>query len=648
MIKTLSVDIETFSSNDLAKCGVYKYVEIEDFEVLLFAYSVNHGPVSVIDLVSGEEIPEEIMNALTDDSVQKWAFNANFERVCLSRYLGYPTGQYLNPDSWYCTMVWSASIGLPLSLESVGKVLGLTNQKLKEGKSLIRYFCVPCKPTKVNGGRIRNLPVHAPEDWKVFKDYNKRDVEVELGIKERLTKFPLLDKEWRHYHQDQLINDCGIALDREFVEQAIRCDDLAREQHLEEAKKTTALENPNSPMQLKEWLNDQGLKIESLAKKEVEEAIKTATGKVERALELRQELSKSSVKKYEAMQNVVGSDGRARGLIQFYGASRTGRYSGRLIQVQNLPRNYLTNLEEARELVKAGQHEAIELLFGSTSNTLSELIRTAFIPKEGHRFLVVDFSAIEARVLAWLAGEEWRMTAFESGKDIYCESASQMFGVPVVKHGVNGELRQKGKVAELACGYGGSVGALKAMGALEMGLEKSELQQLVDDWRESSPNIVELWWAVDRCAKDTIKGRMRTETHGIVFSYQSGILFIQLPSGRKLAYCKPRIGENRFGGESIEFEGIGTGNKWQVLETYGAKLVENITQAIARDILAEAMYRLRDYRIVMHVHDEIIIEGPNNGPGLADIRDIMIKAPSWAKGLVLDADGFQCQFYQKD
>lgn len=648
MIKTLSIDIETFSSSDLGKCGVYKYAESEDFEVLLFAYSVNSGPVSVVDLASGEEIPEAILNALTDTTVQKWAFNANFERVCLSRHLGYPTGQYLTPESWHCTMVWSASLGLPLSLEAAGQILGLEEQKLSEGKSLIRYFCVPCKPTKTNGGRERNLPNHSPEDWELFKSYNQRDVEVELSIKERLGKFPLPEQEWRYYHQDQMINDSGIALDRKFVDQAIRCDELAREQHFEEAKKLTGLDNPNSPMQLKDWLNKNGLEIDSLAKKEVEEALKSATGKVKRALELRQELSKSSVKKYEAMQNVVGNDGRARGLIQFYGANRTGRYSGRLIQVQNLPRNYLTNLEEARELVKLGQHEALELLFDSTSNTLSELIRTAFIPKAGHRFLVVDFSAIEARVLAWLAGEDWRMTAFENGKDIYCESASQMFGVPVEKHGVNGELRQKGKVAELACGYGGSVGALKAMGALEMGLEESELQQLVDDWRDSSPNIVDLWWAVDRCSKDTIKGRMRTETHGIVFTYQSGILFIQLPSGRKLAYCKPRIGENRFGGESIEFEGIGTGNKWQVLETYGAKLVENITQAIARDILAEAMYRLRDHRIVMHVHDEIVIEGPNNGPGVADIRDIMIQTPTWAKGLVLDADGFDCQFYQKD
>lgn len=647
-MKTLSIDIETYSSANLAKTGVYKYAESQDFNILLFAYSVDNGPVEVVDLVNDEEIPKPILKALTDETVQKWAFNANFERICLSRYLGYPTGQYLDPQSWYCSMIWSATLGLPLSLEKVGEVLGLQDQKLKEGKNLIRYFCVPCKPTKSNGGRTRNLPHHALEDWELFKAYNKRDVEVELAIKDRLSKFPMSNKEWAHYHQDQVINDLGIKVDLDFVDGALYCDREARAVHLEDAKKLTGLENPNSPMQLKDWLNKQGCLIESLAKKDVQEALENSSGDVKRVLELRQELSKSSVKKYDAMKNVTGSDGRARGLIQFYGANRTGRYSGRLVQVQNLPRNYITNLDEARNLVKAKDYHVLEMLFDSTSNTLSELIRTAFIPESGSRFIVDDFSSIEARVLAWLAGEDWRQEAFLAGKDIYCESASQMFGVPVEKHGVNGHLRQKGKVAELACGYGGSIGALKAMGALEMGIEEEELQGIVDDWRQSSPNIVNLWWSVDRCTKDTIKGRMATETHGLRFSYESGILFIQLPSGRRLAYCKPRIGENRFGGESVVYEGIGTGIKWQAIESYGAKFVENIVQAIARDILAETMYRLRDYRIVMHVHDEVIIEVPKGQSSVEEISKIMSQTPDWAEGLTLGADGFECYFYQKD
>ena len=768
-MKTLSIDIETYSSANLSKTGVYKYAESQDFSVLLFAYSVDSGPVQVIDLANGEEIPSPILQALTDDSIQKWAFNANFERVCLSRYLGYPTGQYLNPQSWYCSMIWSATLGLPLSLEKVGEVLGLQDQKLKEGKNLIRYFCVPCKPTKSNGGRTRNLPHHALDDWERFKKYNQRDVEVERAIKDRLSKFPVSDREWAHYHHDQMINDLGIKVDLDFVEGTLYCDREARAVHLEEAKELTGLENPNSPMQLKDWLNKQGCLIESLAKKDVQEALETASGRVKRVLELRQELSKSSVKKYDAMKHVTGSDGRARGLIQFYGANRTGRYSGRLVQVQNLPRNYITNLESARNLVKAKDYQTLEMLFDSTPNTLSELIRTAFIPEEDHRFIVDDFSSIEARVLAWLAGEDWRQGAFQAGKDIYCESASQMFGVPVEKHGIYGHLRQKGKVAELACiaegelvltdqglipiqniqpyhqlwdgnqwvshegvifkdvkeviyydgltatpdhlvwvqgqpkpipfgeamsnqlslvstgnsptakkrsicrsrvydiqnagphhrftvsgklvhncGYGGSIGALKAMGALEMGLEEDELQGIVDDWRQASPNIVNLWWSVDRCVKDTIKGRMATETHGIRFSYESGILFIQLPSGRRLAYCKPRIGENRFGGESVIYEGIGTGNKWQAIESYGAKFVENIVQGIARDILAETMYRLRDYRIVMHVHDEVILEVPEGQSSVAEISKLMSQPSDWAEGLVLGADGFECQFYQKD
>lgn len=647
-MKTLSIDIETYSSANLSKTGVYKYAESQDFNILLFAYSVDNDPVQVVDLANGEEIPQDIVKALTDDSIHKWAFNANFERICLSRYLGYPTGQYLDPRSWYCSMIRSAILGLPLSLEKVGEVLGLQYQKLKEGKNLIRYFCVPCKPTKSNDGRTRNLPHHALEDWELFKEYNKRDVEVELAIKDRLSKFTVSNKEWAHYHQDQVINDLGIKVDLDFVEGALYCDREARAVHLEEAKELTGLENPNSPMQLKDWLNKQGCPIESLAKKDVQEALETASGRVKRVLELRRELSKSSVKKYDAMKHVTGYDGRARGLIQFYGANRTGRYAGRLIQVQNLPRNYITNLEEARNLVKDKDYQTLEMLFNSTSNTLSELIRTAFIPDDGHCFIVDDFSSIEARVLAWLAEEDWRQEAFLAGKDIYCESASQMFGVPVEKHGINSHLRQKGKVAELACGYGGSIGALKAMGALEMGLGEEELQGIVDDWRQASPNIVNLWWSVDRCAKDAIKGRMTTETHGLRFSYESGILFIQLPSGRRLAYCKPRIGENRFGGESVVYEGIGTGNKWQAIESYGAKFVENIVQGIARDILAETMYRLRDYRIVMHVHDEVILEVPEGQSSVEEISKMMSQPPNWAKGLVLGAEGFECQFYQKD
>ncbi|WP_028125408.1 DNA polymerase [Eremococcus coleocola] len=648
MTRRLSIDIETFSSTDLSKSGVYKYAESEDFQVLLFAYAWDGGEVEVVDLAQSESLPEDVREALQDNHTEKWAFNTNFERVCLSRYLCYPPGTYLDPSSWYCTMIWSASLGLPLSLEKAGKVLGLKNQKMKEGKRLIRYFSVPCKATKVNDGRTRNLPHHAPEDWELFKEYNKRDVEVELAIQKRLAKFPVSEQEWAYYHQDQEINDLGIEVDLDFVEGAIYCDDQSRIKHLEEAKQITGLENPNSPLQLKDWLNEKGCSIDSLAKKKVQEALTSSTGEVKRVLELRQELSKSSVKKYDAMKHVTGAQNRARGLIQFYGANRTGRYAGRLIQVQNLPRNYLTNLEEARALVKAKDEVALESLFDSTSNTLSELIRTAFVPKEGHYFIIDDFSSIEARVLAWLSNERWRLQAFKAGKDIYCESASQMFGVPVEKHGVNSHLRQKGKVAELACGYGGSVGALKAMGAIEMGLEEDELQGIVDDWRQASPNIVDFWWSVDRCAKETIKGRMLTETHGLRFTYESGILFIQLPSGRRLAYCKPRMGENRFGGESIHFEGIGTGNKWQVIETYGAKLVENITQAIARDILAETMYRLKNYRIVMHVHDEIVLEVPEGQSSVEEISAIMSRPPDWAEGLQLGADGFECQFYQKD
>ena len=647
-MKTLSIDIETYSSAKLAKCGVYKYAESEDFEVLLFAYSVDGGPVQVVDLANGESIPDNIYEALIDPKVSKWAFNANFERVCLSRFLGYPTGKYLNPSSWYCSMIWCASLGLPLSLEKVGEVLTLNEQKLSDGKRLIRYFCQPCKPTKTNEYRTRNLPHHQLTDWMLFKTYNQRDVEVELAIQEKLQRFPLLKKEWDYYHHDQAINDLGILLDMEFVQSAIYCDEQSRQEYLEEAKRITGLENPNSPLQLREWLGRNGCVMASLTKAEVSNALKSAKDPCKRVLELRQELSKSSVKKYEVMQQVAGCDHRARGLIQFYGANRTGRYAGRLIQVQNLPRNYLNNLDIARSTVKERDISTIEMLFDSTAQTLSELIRTAFIPNEHSRFIVDDFSSIEARILSWLSGETWRQEAFKNGKDIYSESASQMFGVPVEKHGANSHLRQKGKIAELALGYGGSVGALKAMGATTMGLSEEELPSLVDAWRQASPNIVDFWWSVDRCTKETLKGRMKTQTHGLSFFYESGILFIQLPSGRKLAYCKPRLCENRFGGESIVYHGIATGNQWTEIESYGAKFVENIVQGIARDILAETMYRLRNFQIVMHVHDEIVIEVPESQLSVEEISHIMRQVPSWAKGLILDADGFECQFYQKD
>lgn len=647
-MKKLSIDIESYSSVNLANAGVYKYAENKDFEVLLFAYSIDSGPVQVIDVAQGEEIPVTVLEAIEDKTVEKWAFNANFERICLSRYLGYPSGQYLDPQGWYCSMVWSATLGLPLSLEKAGEVLGLDHKKMQEGKRLIRYFCTPYKSTKANAYRTRNMPSHAPLEWELFKEYNLRDVEVELAIQERLSKFPVSSEEWNYYHQDQKINDLGIEVDMNLVEGAIYCGRQTRDQHLQEAKNLTGLENPNSPLQLKEWLNQQGCSIASMAKKAVEEALETSKGKNKQVLELRRELSKSSVKKYDAMLSVTGMDSRARGLIQFYGANRTGRYAGRLVQVQNLPRNYLSNLEEARNLVKKKDNKSLELLFGSVSNTLSELIRTAFIPKKGHRFIVDDFSSIEARILAWLSKEQWRQEAFKAGKDIYCESASQMFGVPVEKHGVNSHLRQKGKIAELALGYGGSVGALKAMGAIEMGIEEGDLKPLVDAWRQASPNIVDFWWSVDRCTKETVKGRMLTETHGLRFTYESGILFIQLPSGRRLAYCKPRIGSNRFGGESVIYEGIGTGNNWQEIESYGAKFVENIVQGIARDILAEAMYRLKDYRIVMHVHDEIVLEVPEDQSSVEEISTIMSDQPKWAQGLGLGADGFECHFYQKD
>ena len=646
-MKTLSIDIETYSPEPLAKCGVYRYCQAPEFEVLLFGYSVDSGPVQVVDLAAGERIPADVLAALTDPAVSKWAFNAQFERVCLSRYLGYPVGRYLDPDSWYCTMVWSATLGLPLSLEGVGAVLGLEKQKLKEGKDLVRYFCTSAKAK--DGSAFRRLPTDAPEKWISFKAYNLRDVETEMSIQQKLSRFPVSPEEWDNYHLDQRINDRGILLDRTLVAQAIRCDERFKRTHLEQARSVTGLENPNSPAQLKAWLAEKGVEAESLSKASVLELLSHAEGEVELALSLRQELAKSSVKKYTAMESVVCPDDRARGLIQFYGANRTGRFAGRLIQVQNLPQNHLPDLKQARTLVRDGRFDAVELLYDSVPLVLSELIRTAFIPKPGCRFFVADFSAIEARVIAWIAGEQWRQEVFAQGGDIYCASASQMFHVPVVKHGVNGHLRQKGKIAELALGYGGSVGALKAMGALNYGLTEEELKPLVDAWRQSNPRIVKFWWDVDRAATTCVRDRVPAETHGIRFLYQSGMMFIVLPSGRKLVYVKPKMGVNRYGSESVTYEGVGEQKKWLRLESYGPKFVENIVQATARDILVEAMRRLEaaGYQIVMHVHDEAVIEAPADS-SLEDICAIMGQTPAWAGGLLLRADGYVCDFYQKD
>ena len=643
-MKKLSIDLETYSSVDLGKSGVYKYAESEDFEILLFAYSIDDGEVKVIDLANGEIIPEEILSALSDKSIEKWAFNANFERVCLSRFLG----KKLKPQGWYCTMIWSAYLGLPLSLEKVGEVLKLDKQKMNEGKALIRYFSIPCKPTKTNGMRTRNLPHHDLEKWSTFKKYNQRDVETEMAIKKKLSTFPMPQSEWENYWIDQNINDRGILIDESLVDSAIKFDEILRDENMDRAIELTGLENPNSPLQLKEWLNKKGLEIDSLAKKDVKSALKNTEGDIKEVLELRQELSKSSVRKYDAMKNVIGKDNRARGLIQFYGANRTGRYSGRLIQVQNLRRNNLKDLELARSLVKNRDYETMEILYESPSDILSQLIRTAFIAKEGTRFIISDFSAIEARVLAWLAGEKWVLDAFENGEDIYCRTASRMFGVPVEKHGVNGHLRQKGKIATLACGYQGALGALKAMGGIEMGLSEDELQSIVDSWREANPNIVSLWWDIDSVVKRVVKTRSKEEYKNLVISYEKGILFIELPSKRRLAYPKAKIGMNRFGGESVVYEGVVVGNKWDKIESYGGKFVENIVQAIARDILAEAMMRLekKGFNIVMHIHDEVVIESDSSS--VEEINEIMSIVPCWATGLILDADGFESEFYKKD
>ena len=642
-MKSIGVDLETFSSVDLSKCGVYRYASSPDFEILLFGFSVDGGEVQVVDLACGEEIPADIVEALSDDSVIKWSYNNNFERVCLSNYFG----TWFEPGSWRCTMVWAAYLGLPRSLADVGAVLGLEKQKLSEGKELIRYFCVPCKPTKTNGGRTRNLPEHDREKWERFKAYNLRDVEAEMQIQQRLAKFPVPDFVWEEYRQDQEINDRGIGVDMGMVRNAIAMDGRSKAELSAAMKELTELENPNSVQQMKQWLLENGVETDSLDKKAVAAMLEDAPEPLKTVLTLRQQLAKSSVKKYQAMENAVCADRRAHGMFVFYGANRTGRYSGKIIQLQNLPQNHIPDLAQARGLVEAGDFDALAMLYEDIPDTLSQLIRTAFVPQDGRKFIVADFSAIEARVLAWLAGERWVLDVFENGGDIYCATAARMFHCKVEKHGENAELRQKGKQATLSCGYGGSVGALKAMGALEAGMTEDELQPLVDSWREANPNIVQLWWDVDRAAKECIKKRMPTETHGIRFDYQSSMMFTMLPSGRRLAYVKPRIGENRFGGESVTYMGVGGTKKWERLESYGAKFVENLVQGIARDILCYAMQTLKNCAIVGHIHDEIIIEADRR-MSLPAVCEQMGRTPPWAKGLLLRADGYECDFYQKD
>lgn len=661
MIKEMSIDLETYSDVDISKCGAYKYAESENFEILLFGVSIDGGDVQVFDLACGDTIPDDILAALSDYTVTKWAFNANFERICLSNWLrkhhpahfkGYsipedPASKYLDPASWKCTMVWSAYMGLPLSLEGVGAVLKLQDQKMKEGKDLIKYFCCPCKPTKVNGGRTRNLPEHAPDKWETFKTYNKRDVDVEMAIKQRLSKFPVPDFVWEEYHLDQEINDRGIMLDMDVVENAIAFDEKSKAELMIAMQNITNLDNPNSVVQMKQWLSDNGIEAESLGKKDVAAMIKDTDGDVAAALKLRLQLAKSSVKKYQAMQNAVCKDGRAHGMFQFYGANRSGRWAGRLIQLQNLPQNHMNDLADARELVRTGDYDSLKLLYDDIPDTLSQLIRTAFIARPGYKFVVSDYSAIEARVLAHLAGESWRSKVFAEGKDIYCASASQMFGIPVEKHGINSHLRQKGKIAELALGYGGSVGALISMGALDMGLIEDELQPLVDSWRASNPNITAFWWNVDNAVKTAIKMKIPTEVNGIKFFCRSRMLFIKLPSGRTLSYVKPRIGENRFGGESVTYEGIGSTKKWERIESYGPKFVENIVQAVSRDLLCFAMRNLFHCFICGHIHDELIIECSQD-VDYKSICNVMSRSPDWMPDILIRGDGYETKFYKKD
>ena len=655
----ITIDIETKSDKDISKCGIYAYTDTPYFDILLFAYSIDGQPVQVMDMANGEEIPENVLAALVDENVIKKAFNVNFERVCLSKYLrkNYPqyfqsysidedtVGDFLNPESWHCSMIHARTLGLPSSLAEVGKVLGIEQQKMTDGKALVKFFCVPYDT--IDGVPQFHNPKDYPDKWEIFKAYNKRDVEAELEIDRRLSRFPVPDFLWKEFYLDQEINDRGILVDMQLADKAIRLDAEAKAKLTAEMQRLTGVENPNSVYQLLDWLETQGYKSDSLGKAQVQELIKTAKEPVKSVLQMRLQLSKSSVKKYTAMKNTTCSDNRARGMFSFYGASRTGRWAGRNVQLQNLPQNHLPDLSEARELVKYGSFEDIQMLYDDVPDTLSQLIRTAFIPRQGMKFIVADFSAIEARVIAWLAGEEWRMKAFANGEDIYCASASKMFGVPVVKHGENGHLRQKGKISELACGFGGSVGAMKAMGADSLGLSDTELKQIVTDWREASPHITELWWAVDRAVKKAVKEKTATKTHGLLFSYEAGFLFIRLPSGRRLAYAKPYIGKNKFGGESVTYMGINAQKKWDRIESYGPKFVENCVQGIARDLLMYSMQTLSQYFIVGHIHDEMIIECPKDTK-LDEICQQMARTPDWAKGLLLRADGYECSFYKKD
>lgn len=651
-MKKISIDIETFSSEDIGRAGVYRYAESPDFEILLFGYSVDEGPVHVVDMAMGERIPDEVLRAIASDDVIKWAFNATFERVCLSTYIkklrpDLFRRRYFDAKSWRCSMIWCAYLGLPLSLKAAGAVLGLDKQKMEEGKDLIRFFCTPCRATKANEGRTRNYAFHAPGKWETFKQYNKRDVEVEMAIQKKLSRYPVPDSVWEEYQIDQEINDRGIAIDLDLARHAMDMDAESRTELTDALRVLTSLENPNSVSQLKGWLQLKGIEVDTLGKKMVAELLKTATGSIRDVLVLRTKLSKSSVKKYQAMVDTACSDGRARGMFQFYGANRSGRWAGRHIQLQNLPQNHMPDLEAARSLVKAGDYEAIKLLYDSPPDVLSELIRTAFVPREGYKFIVSDFSAIEARVLSFLADEKWRTEVFVNNGDIYCAAASKMFGVPVEKHGRNAYLRQKGKIAELALGYGGSCGALRSMGALDMGVKEEELQPLVDSWRQANPRIVEFWWKVDRAVKEAIKKRIPARVNGISFMCRSGMLFITLPSGRTLSYVKPGLGINQFGGESVTYYGIGATKKWEKIESYGPKFVENITQAISRDILCYAMRSLRRRFICGHVHDELIIECPPETK-VEEICGIMGRTPPWIQGLVLRADGYETPFYKKD
>lgn len=649
-MKKLSCDIETFSDVDLIRCGVYKYADSPNFEMLLFAYAVDDGDVNIIDIAGGEELPEEIIQAIKSDTVVKTAYNAQFERVCLSRYLKLPEGEYLNPQSWYCTAVQAAELALPLSLADVGSVLGLERQKMTEGKELIKYFCVPCKPTKSNGNRTRNRPCHDINKWETFKKYCMRDVDVECQIADKLKMYPISDEEHRLYVLDQIINDRGVLVDSELAEQAVKLNSIQTAVAVEQAYMITGLENPNSVTQLKQWLKENGVEIESLSKKTVKSLADETDGDVSEMLKLRLLMAKTSVKKYEAVIRSVCNDNRVHGMMRFCGANRTGRWSGNILQPQNLPQNHLPDLTLARDIVKDGDFEMLDMMFGNVPNVLSELIRTVIIPKPKHRFIVADFSAIEARVLAWIAGEQWRIDTFKNGGDIYCASASKMFKVPVEKHGVNGELRQKGKISELACGYGGSVGALKNMGAVEMGVQENELQGLINDWRNANPHIVKLWTEVGNTAMKAIKEKTIVSLGKLVFMYERGILFIRLPSGRRLSYIKPRIGTNRFGGDSITYMGVSASKKWERLETFGGKLVENIVQAIARDLLASAMMNVANagYDIVFHVHDEIIAEVPDGQGSVDEMCMLMSINPDWADGIPLSADGYECEYYRKD